>query len=142
MARMNRTYRYPPALRVLGLFGSMLAGGILLGSLLAEIEAADPVDFALHVLGAMVSVIIIWLGVEFGTRRITPMQEGISTRLLRERRIRWGDARIVPNGLFGALTIAPKRGAPILVWPYLQDFDVLIEILSESQTRAQLTDKR
>ena len=35
MARMSRTYRYPPALRTLGLFGSMLAGGILLGSVLA-----------------------------------------------------------------------------------------------------------
>lgn len=129
---MNRVYAYPPALRVLGLFGSMLAGGILLGSVVAEIEAADPFDFVLHLLGAIAGAAIVWLGLEFGARRIAVSANGISTRLLRERAMAWTDVRVACGGLFGALTLVPKRGAPIVIWPFMDDFNVLVDALSET----------
>ena len=127
---MNRAYRYPPALRVLGLFGSMLAGGILLGSLLAEIEAADVPDLILHGLGILVAAMILWLGLEFGMRRVALTPGGIATRLLRERVFTWRDVRGVRNGFFGILVITPKRGLPIVVWPFLEDFGALIDALA------------
>jgi len=129
MTRMNRTYRYPAALRGLGLFGSMLAGGILLGSVLAEIEAADVPDLILHGIGVIVGAVILWLGIEFGTRRITLTQDGISTRLLRERAIVWSEVRDARSGLFGTLIVLPKRGLPIIIWPFLDDFDALIDAI-------------
>lgn len=129
MTRMNRTYRYPATLRGLGLFGSMLAGGILLGSLLAEIEAADVPDLILHGIGVIVGAIILWLGIEFGTRRITLTPIGVSARLLRERTIVWADVRDVRDGPFGALIVLPKRGLPIIIWPFLDDFDALIDAI-------------
>jgi hypothetical protein len=127
---MNRTYRYPPALRAPGLFGSMLAGGILLGSLLAEIEAADAPDLILHGLGILVATMILWLGLEFGMRRITLTEGGLSVRLLRERPIAWKDVRDVRESVFGALIIAPKRGWPIIVWPFLEEFGLLVDSLA------------
>jgi hypothetical protein len=127
MARMSRTYRYPPALRTLGLFGSMLAGGILLGSVLAEIEAADVPDLFLHGLGVIVGMAILWLGLEFGMRRITLAPDSISARLLRERVIAWNDVREVRSGLFGTLVISLRRGAPIVVWPFIEDFSALLD---------------
>ena len=84
---MNHTYRYPPVLRAPALFVSLLAGGILLGSVIAEIEAADVPDAILHGAGMVAGIAMLWLGLEFGMRRITPTREGISTRLLRERTI-------------------------------------------------------
>ncbi|HLF27610.1 MAG TPA: hypothetical protein VJG32_14845 [Anaerolineae bacterium] len=123
---MNRCYRYAPTLRVLGLFGAMLAGGVLLGSVLAEIEAADAPDLILHGLGAIAGAIILWLGVEFGTRQIRPTPDGLSTRLLRERMLAWRELRQVRESLFGALLILPKRGLPIVIWPFIEDFGALL----------------
>ena len=130
---MSRTYRYPPALRVLGLFGSMLAGGILLGSVLAEIEAADAPDLILHGLGLIVGAAILWLGLEFGMRRITLAPDSISARLLHERVIAWDDVRDVRNGLFGALVISLRRGAPIVVWPFVEDFRSLLDAIDAAR---------
>jgi len=132
---VNRTYRYPPMLRVPGLFGSMLAGGILLGSVIAEIEAADPIDFVLHLLGAIAGAVIVWLGLEFGMRQIAITPDGITTRLMRERRVTWSDVRVAPNGWLGTLVIIPKRGSPIVIWPYLQGFPALLDTLTEQQAR-------
>jgi len=122
---MNHTYRYPPVLRAPALFVSLLAGGILLGSVIAEIEAADVPDAILHGAGMVAGIAMLWLGLEFGMRRITPTREGISTRLLRERTIPWRVVRQVRDGPFGVLIISPKRGLPIVIWPYLEDFHAL-----------------
>jgi len=130
ISRVNRTYHYPATLRALALFTSLLAGGILLGSVIAEIEAADVPDAILHGVGAVAGLGILWLGLEFGMRRITPTREGISTRLLRERTIPWREVRDVRDGPFGVLIIQPKRGLPIVVWPYLEDFSALIEAVT------------
>ncbi len=123
---MNRIYRYPPTLRVLGLFGSMLAGGVLIGSVLAEIEAADAPDLILHGIGMIAGAILLWLGLELGMRRITLAPDGISTRLLGERTIAWSAVREVRDGPFGALIIVSRRGAPIVIWPFLEEFTALI----------------
>ena len=130
MTRMNRTYRYPATLRGLGLFGSMLAGGILLGSVLAEIEAADMLDLILHGIGVIVGAVILWLGIEFGTRRITLTPIGISARLLRERTIAWADVRDVRDGPFGTLIVLPKHGLPIVIWPFLEEFNALLDAIN------------
>jgi hypothetical protein len=122
---MNHTYRYPPVLRAPALMISLLAGGILLGSLIAEIEAADVPDAILHGAGMVAGIAMLWLGLEFGMRRITPTREGISTQLLRERTIPWREVRDVRDGPFGVLIIQPKRGLPIVIGPYLEDFHAL-----------------
>lgn len=127
---MNRTYRYPPVLRAPALFVSLLAGGILLGSVIAEIEAADVPDAILHGAGMVAGIAMLWLGLEFGMRRITPTREGISTRLLRERTIPWREVRDVRDGPFGVLIIQQKRGLPIVIWPYLEDFSALLEAVA------------
>jgi hypothetical protein len=131
MTRVNRVYRYPPALRALGLFGSMLAGGVLLGSVLAEIEAADAPDLILHGIGAIIGAAILWLGLEFGARRIALTEAGISTRLLRERSFPWSEVRETRAGPFGVQLIFPRRGGPIVIWPYLEDFGELLEALAK-----------
>ncbi len=131
---MRRVYRYPAALRVLALFGSMLAGGILIGSALAEIEAADAPDAILHGIGVVAGVVIVWLGLEFGTRRITLTPAGISTRLLRERTIAWSDVRDVRHGPFGTLIVAWRGGLPIVVWPFLEDFGALVDAIRARRT--------
>ncbi|HEY4688925.1 MAG TPA: hypothetical protein VIK33_06415 [Anaerolineae bacterium] len=131
---MNRAYRYPATLRVLGLFGSLLAGSILLGSVLAEVEAADPIDFVLHLLGAVVSAAILWLGLEFGARRITLTAEGIRARLIGERLIAWGDLHRVRDGPFGTWIVLPKHGLPIVIWPFLEDFGTLVESVEAGWT--------
>ncbi|HET7091547.1 MAG TPA: hypothetical protein VFL17_23190 [Anaerolineae bacterium] len=127
---MNHTYRYPPVLRAPALFVSLLAGGILLGSVIAEIEAADVPDAILHGAGMVAGIAMLWLGLEFGMRRITPTREDISTRLLRERTIPWREVRDVRDGPFGVLIIQPKRGLPIVIWPYLEDFSALLEAVT------------
>ena len=127
-----RVYRYPPALRVVGLFGSMLAGAILLGAVLAEIEAADPLDLVLHVIGGLVGAAIAWLGLELGLRRIALTPEGIATRLARERVLRWEEVRDVRDGPFGALLIVSKRHSLIVIWPFLEEFGELRDALVES----------
>ena len=129
LAAFARVYRYPPALRVVGLFGSMLAGAILLGATLAEIEAADPLDLALHAIGGLVGAAIAWLGLELGLRRIALTPEGIATRLARERVLSWEDVRDARDGPFGALLIVSKRHSLIVIWPFLEEFGELRDAL-------------
>ena len=129
-AAFARVYRYPPALRVVGLFGSMLAGAIVLGATLAEIEAADPLDLVLHVIGGLVGAAIAWLGLELGLRRIALTPEGIATRLVRWEEVR--DVRDVRAGPLGTLLIVSKRRSLIVVWPFLEEFGELRDALLES----------
>jgi len=49
----------------------------------------------------------------------------MTTRLLRERKIAWGDLRDARDGPFGTRIIRLKRGLPIVIWPYLEDFHAL-----------------
>ena len=128
----ERTYRYPPVLRAPALLVSVLAGGALLGSAVAEIEAADVPDAILHGVGMLVGIAILWLGLEFGMRRVTPAREGISTRLLRERMITWREVRAVHDGPLGTLIARPKHGLPIVIWPYLEDFDAFRQAVTNS----------
>ena len=134
---MNRAYSYPPALRVLGLLGSMFAGAILLGSVLAEIEAADVPDLIVHGLGAIAGAVVLWLGLEFGMRRVILAPDGLTTRLLRERSMGWGDVRGARDGLFGTLIIRPKHGLPIVIWPFMVDLNALHDALTRSVSQGE-----
>jgi len=128
MLDVNRTYHYSPLLRVLALFDGLLAGGILLGSLVAEIEAADLPDLIIHALGLIVSAFMLWLALEFGMRRFTPSEEGLHTRLLGERMIAWKDIQDWRAGLFHTRIIVPRR---IVVWPFLEDFESLSKVIED-----------
>ena len=134
MSRVKRVYRYPATLRSPALFGSMLAGGILLGSALAEIEAADVPDAILHGVGVIVGLVVVWLGLEFGTRRIALTPDGISTRLVRERTIAWRNVRDARGGPFGTLIVTARGGLPIVVWPFLEDFGALADAIRARQS--------
>lgn len=129
---MNHVYKYSPVLRVLSLFIGMLSGGILLGSVVAEIEAADVPDLILHGIGVIVGLLILWFTVEFGTRRLTPTPEGLKTRLFNEKTIVWSDIREVRDGLFDTMIIVPLRGAWIVVWPFVEDFNQLGDAMAEN----------
>jgi hypothetical protein len=128
MFGVNRTYHYSPLLRVLSLFGALLAGGILLGSLVAEIEAADLPDLIVHALGLIVSAFMLWLALEFGMRRFTPREDGLHTRLLGEKMIMWNDVSEWREGPLHTRIIIPQR---IVVWPFLEDFDSLDDVIQD-----------
>jgi len=139
MARVNRAFRYPVTLRVCGLFGSMLAGSILLGSVLAEIEAADRLDAVLHLFGAIVGVAALWLGLEFGMRRIAVGPRGVTVCLLGARQLAWSEVRGVRDGPLATVLILPRRGLPIVVWPYLEGFGELLDALTNREHARQPT---
>jgi len=63
-------------------------------------------------------------------RRITLTADGIVARLLRERTIPWRKVRLVRDGPFGVLIIRANRGLPIVIWPYLEDFNALLEAVT------------
>jgi hypothetical protein len=128
----NRTFRYPILYRVVALFSVLLFGFIVLGSVIAEVEAIkrDPADAVLHVVGFVSgSLLIIW-GLDFATRSISTAPDGLQVRwLLRRSVVRWPDVlgwRYLPLNL---IRIRVRQGPGILVWPLLENYtDLLNEI--------------
>ena len=127
-----RTFRYPILYRVAALFSVLLFGFIVLGSVIAEVEAIknDQADAVLHVVGFVSgSLLIIW-GLDFATRSITAAPDGLRVRwLLRRSVVPWPDVlgwRYLPLSL---IRIRVRRGPGIFVWPLLENYtDLLNEI--------------
>jgi hypothetical protein len=124
-------YRYPLVYRVQALLGALFAGIILLGSVIAEIEAADLPDAALHGVGLIVGLTILTLGVDFGRRQIIMTAEGLGTRWLRSSFVPWSDVldwRYLPLSL---IHIRLRHGPGWFVWPILERYSEILEAIDE-----------
>src|SRR5512137_2412736 len=90
----NKTFRYPVLYRVVALFSVLLFGFIVLGSVIAEVEAikSDPADAVLHIVGFVSGVLLIIWGLDFATRSISTAPDGLQVRwLLRRSVVPWPD---------------------------------------------------
>ena len=117
--------------RVQALLGALIAGIILLGSVIAEIEAADLPDAALHGVGLIVGLAILILGTDFGMRQITLTDEGLRTRWLRSSFIPWSDVldwRYLPISL---IHIRLRRGPGLYIWPILERYSEILIAIDE-----------
>ena len=128
----SKTFRYPALYRATALFGTLLFGFIVLGSVIAEVEAIknSRADAVLHVLGFVLGILLIFWGLDFATRSITTAFDGLHVRwLLRRSKVLWADVlgwRYLPLSL---VHIRLRRGPGWFVWPLLEDYqDLLNEI--------------
>jgi hypothetical protein len=137
----NRTFRYPVLYRVVALFSVLLFGFIVLGSVIAEVEAIrnDAADALLHVSGFISGILLIIWGLDFATRSISTAPDGLRVRwLLRRSVVPWPDVlgwRYLPLSL---IRIRLRKGPGIFVWPLLENYtDLLNEI--DAHRRDMLT---
>jgi hypothetical protein len=128
----NRTFRYPILYRVVALFSVLLFGFIVLGSVIAEVEAINNsgADALLHVVGFVSGILLIIWGLDFATRSISTSPGGLQVRwLLRHSSVPWTDVldwRYLPLSL---IRIRLRKGPGIFVWPLLENYtDLLKEI--------------
>jgi hypothetical protein len=135
----NKTFRYPVLYRVVALFSVLLLGFIVLGSVIAEVEAirTDRADAVLHVVGFVSGLLLILWGLDFATRSIATTPGGLQVRwLLRRSVVPWPDVlgwRYLPLSL---IRIRVRKGPGIFVWPLLENYiDLLNEIDSHRSDR-------
>jgi hypothetical protein len=121
----QKTFRYPALYRVVALFGVLLFGFILLGSVIAEAEAIknSRIDAALHVFGFITGVLMVLVGIDLASRSITVTPDGLQVRwLLRRSLIPWPDVlgwNYLPLSL---IHLRFQQGRGVYVWPLLEDF--------------------
>jgi len=133
----SRTFRYPALYRVVALFSVLLFGFIVLGSVIAEIEAIknDRADAVLHLVGFVGGILLIIWGLDFATRSITAAPDGLYVRwLLRRSLVPWPDVldwRYLPLSL---IRIRVRRGPGIFVWPLLEDYTELLDEIDAHRT--------
>lgn len=130
-------YRYPAVYRVQALFGALLAGIILMGSVIAEIESANLPDAFLHAFGFIVSLMILILGLDFGTRTIEITAAGLQTRWLRKSFIAWSQIVDWSYRPLGLIHIRLKRGLGLYIWPLMDGYTEILAAID--QHRDQLT---
>ena len=128
----NKTFRYPVLYRVVALFSVLLLGFIVLGSVIAEVEAIkrDLADAVLHVVGFVSGILLIIWGLDFATRSISTAPDGLHVRwLLRRSVVPWPDVlgwHYLPLNL---IRIRVRQGPGVFVWPLLENYtDLLNEI--------------
>ncbi len=129
----SHTYRYPVAYRVQALLGALLFGLIVLGSVIAEVEAikSSGADTVLHVLGFVIGLAVLLLGLDFGTRAITTTADGLRVRWLRSSFVRWDDIvdwRYLPLNL---IHVRLRRGPGLFLWPILERYTELLAAIDE-----------
>lgn len=128
-------YRYPPIYRVQALFGSLLAGIIMMGSVIAEIEAANLPDAFLHAFGFGVSAAILILGLDFGTRVIEITPTGLQTRWLRTSFIAWPQILDWSYKPLGLIHIRLRRGLGLYIWPLLEGYTEILAAIDEHRDK-------
>ena len=128
----NQTFRYPVIYRSLALFSVLLFGFIVLGSVIAEVEAirTSRLDAVLHVIGFVSGIVLLVWGLDFATRSFTAAPDGLHVRwILRRSIVPWADVcgwRYLPLSL---IRIRLRHGVGIFVWPLLENYtDLLNEI--------------
>lgn len=130
-------YRYPAAYRVQALFGALLFGLIVIGSVIAEVEAIrnSRLDAVLHIFGFVFGSLILLLGLDIGTRAITVTAQGVQTRWLRTSSVAWSDVigwRYLPLSL---IHIRLRHGPGWFVWPILERYSDLLATIDDKVTR-------
>jgi hypothetical protein len=137
----HKTFRYPILYRVVALFSVLLFGFIILGSVIAEVEAIQNsrIDALLHVVGFVSGLLVILWGLDFATRSITTAPDGLHVSWLLHRSVvAWPDVlswRYLPLSL---IRIRVRKGPGIFVWPLLENYtDLLNEI--DAQRSAKVT---
>ena len=135
----NKTFRYPALYRSVALFSVLLFGFIVLGSVIAEVEAIrnSRLDAVLHVIGFVSGIVLIIWGLDFATRSITTTPNGLHVRWILHRSVvPWADVqdwRYLPLSL---IRIRVSKGAGIFVWPLLENYtDLLNEIDAQRRSR-------
>ncbi len=130
-------HRYPAIYRLQALFGALLFSFVILGSVLAEVEAIDNnrADAILHVVGFTVGLAVILLGLDFATRSIIAAPDGLHVKwALRRSVVPWSDVlgwRYLPLNL---IHIRLRRGPGWYIWPLLERYsDLLHEIDARRQ---------
>ncbi len=139
----NKTFRYPVLYRVVALFSVLLFGFIVLGSVIAEVEAIrnSRIDAVLHVVGFVSGLLLILWGLDFATRSITMAPDGLHVRWLLHRSfVSWPEVlgwRYLPLSL---IRIRLRKGPGIFVWPLLENYtDLLNEIDAQHSTHVTPT---
>ena len=130
-------YRYPAAYRVQALFGALLFGLIVIGSVIAEVEAIQNsrLDAVLHVVGFVSGSFILLLGLDIGTRTVTVTAQGLQTKWLRASSVPWSDVigwRYLPLSL---IHIRLRHGPGWFVWPILERYSDLLATIDGRLTR-------
>jgi hypothetical protein len=130
------TYRYPTAYRVQALLGALLFGFILLGSVIAEVEAIQNsrVDAVLHIVGFGIGLTVLLIGLDFGTRAITPTADGLHVRWLRSSFVRWEEIvrwRYLPLNL---IHVRLRRGPGLFLWPILEHYTELLATIDKHRS--------
>lgn len=127
------TYRYPAAYRAQALLGAVLLGLIVIGSVLAAIEAIqhNRLDAVLHGVGFVSGLTVLLLGLDIGTRTLTATEDGLQVKGLRASMAPWSDVlgwRYLPLSL---IHIRLKRGPGLFVWPILERYTELLTTIDE-----------
>jgi len=128
-------YRYPPAYRIQALFGALLFGLIVLGSVIAEVEAIrnSRADAVLHIVGFVIGMIVVVGGLDVGTRTITTTSDGLQVCWLRSSFVPWQDIvgwRYLPLNL---IHIRLRRGPGLFVWPILERYTELLAAIDKQR---------
>jgi hypothetical protein len=131
------TYRYPAAYRVQALFGALLFGLIVIGSVLAEVEAIQNsrLDAVLHIVGFVFGSLVLLLGLDIGTRTVTTTEQGIQMKWLRASSVPWSDVmgwRYLP---LSVIHIRLRQGRGWFVWPILERYIDLLATIDEKTDR-------
>ena len=132
----NMRYRYPAIYRVQALFGALLAGIILMGSVIAEIESANLPDAFLHAFGFIVSLLILILGLDFGTRTIEITADGLQTRWLRKSFLAWPQILDWSYRPLGLIHIRLKRGLGLYLWPLMEGYTEILAAIDQHPGKA------
>jgi hypothetical protein len=126
-------YRYPVVYRIQALFGALLAGMIVLGSVLSGLEAVNLPDVLLHAFGCIVGAIILMLGLDFGTRAIQIAPTGLHTRWLWKSFIAWPQILDWSYRPLGLVHIRLRRGPGMFIWPLMEGYSEILAAIDAHQ---------
>jgi hypothetical protein len=136
----HHTFRYPGLYRTIALGSALLFGFIVLGCLLAVVDAI-PRDWgaaALYSFGFLSGIAVILWGLDFATRSLALGPDGLHVRwLLRRSVVPWADVLGWRYRVLSLIHIRTRRGRGIFVWPLLENYTDLLNTI-DAQRRQQL----